>query len=489
MHHRWAWAQVAITVVVLCVLGLFGVANVTADRDGVSIGHSKLVPESGYAAAGLLYATDVFTVRQYLPLVLNGYVPPYDTLFGVQLYGTINEQAQALRTMRSAYVHWARWPIAWSAIEPTNRLPDQYVWYADASISNAYLSNLELIATIVNNPAWAATYPNGPIDKTDLSEFAQFMAAMVERYDGDGVSDAPGSPVVRYWELYNEPDAGIELNAAAGHSYWGPFGAEYAAMLCSIYPAMKAASSDVQVVLGGIAYDNFLDSGGVFVRAFLGDVLDAGGGACFDVMNFHYYPPFEPIWSAYGPGLSGKAAFLRQNYPIASKPMMVTEAGWHSADYSIYPSSPAMQARYVVKLFTQAMYADLQALTWWTWIDPGGGYAENGLLTLDLVPKVSYSVYQDAAARIGRSTFEAAVDVGSADVEAYRFMSAGSQPFYVLWSIDEFVRSVSVPLVAAQVRNMYGTPTLVVWDYSDGSIDGRIHVSVGQDPVYVEAYP
>lgn len=489
MHYRRAWTQVAITVTALCVFGLLGVVNVTAHRDGASIGYSNLLLDSGNGLADLLYATDVFTVRQYLPLVLNGYEPPYDTLFGVQLYGTISEQAQALRTMRSAYVHWARWPIAWSAIEPTNRLPDQYVWYADASISNAYLSNLELIATVVNNPTWAATYPNGPIDKADLSEFAQFMAAMVERYDGDGVSDAPGSPVVRYWELYNEPDAGIELNAKEGHSYWGPFGAEYAAMLCSIYPAMKAASPDVQVVLGGIAYDNFLDNGGAFVRAFLDDVLDAGGDACFDIMNFHYYPPFEPIWSAYGPGLSGKAAFLRQNYlPIASKPMMVTEAGWHSTSYSIYPSSPTMQARYVVKLFTQAMHADLRALTWWTWIDPGGGYAENGLLTRDLVPKVSYRAYQDAAVRIGRSTFEAAVDVGNVDVEAYRFMSASSRPFYVLWSKGE-LRSASVPLVAAQVRDMYGTPTLVVWDNDDGSIDGRIRVSVGQDPVYVEAYP
>jgi hypothetical protein len=38
------------------------------------------------------------------------------------------------------------------------------------------------------------------------NEWAVFVAAMAERYDGDGVADAPGSPVVTYYSVWNEPD-------------------------------------------------------------------------------------------------------------------------------------------------------------------------------------------------------------------------------------------------------------------------------------------
>ena len=36
----------------------------------------------------------------------------------------------------------------------------------------------------------------------------------------------------------------------------------------------------------------------LYVRSFLPDVLAAGGGAYFDVLNFHVYPAFAPNWVA-----------------------------------------------------------------------------------------------------------------------------------------------------------------------------------------------
>jgi len=315
------------------------------------------------------------------------------------------------------------------------------------------------------------------------------MGALVERYDGDGYQDAPLSPVVEYFEMYNEPDAGVEINATFGHSYWGPFGDQYAAMLCAVYPAVKAANPDAQVLLGGIAYDNFLDDqgNGAFVREFLGDVLAAGGGSCFDVMNFHYYPVFEATWAPYGPGISGKANYLRANYSLVGKPMAVTESGWHSDEYSSWPSTETMQARYVIKLFTQARNSDFLALTWWTWIDPGGGYAANGLLTGDLQPKLAYYAYQDAAERLGTAAFVASANLGHTAVQAYRFVSPESHPFYVLWSDDEVWHQVSLPFSQGQLVDMYGNVLGTVYDSDDGHVDGAITVSAGADPRYVES--
>lgn len=493
--RKMSWATCLIVVCLFGALLLFTKADCLVLIPVTPSLAQEITPEEDAfiapaTAADRLSVTSIYT--RFLPSVLNGYEPPFASVFGVQLGGPITEADIALSLLEGSRNHWARWYLSWSRIEPTNSLPADYLWGSyDLWLRNAYESNLELIVTVAGNPDWAAEYSNGPIYADKLAEFVEFVSALVERYDGDGYQDAPGSPEVRYWEFYNEPDAGIELNAEFGASYWGPFGDQYARMLCAVYPAMKAASPEAQIVLGGIAYDHFIDGqgNGAFVREFLGDVLAAGGGACFDVMNFHYYPPFEENWIAYGPGVSGKANYLRQNYNVGGKPMMVTEAGWHSETYSIYPSSPQIQARYVIQLFTQARYSNIEALTWWTWIDPGGGYGPNGLLTQTLSPKLAYYAFKDAARRLGTATPQAKLYPGDSKLEVYRFTSARQQALYIYWSRDGFNHTISLPLAKGQVVNMYGDVLYVVTDAADGRTDGWITVSAGADPLYVEAVP
>lgn len=497
MSSKQRMIPVAVSVGVL--LGLFGSFAILGGHKSISISAARTVevpqayPIRSPRFQALLASTDDMTYTLCLPAVLSGYEPPTPTVFGVQMYGGLSEGQVAFSLTQEAKVYWMRWPLGWASVEPANTSPQNYHWDSyDSSILSATHAGLYPIVTIVSNPGWAATYANGPIDKVDISEFAEFAGALAERYDGDGWEDAPGSPVVDYWEFYNEPDAGNRVAAEYGASYWGHFGAEYAQMLCAVYPAIKAANPRAQVVLGGLAYDGFEDQGGGFVREFLDDVLAAGGGECFDVMNFHYYPPFEPNWAPYGSGLSGKANYLYdklREYDFEDKPMISTEAGWHSEDYSIYPSTPEIQARYVVKLFTQSLSSRLQAMIWWTWIDPGGGYGPNGLLTEDLQPKPAYFAYQAAATRLGPATFEEIWTSGDPGVEGYRFSSRTREPLHVLWANDEATHTVSLPLSQARLVNMYGETISSVSDTDDGMEDGQIQVSVGPNPVYVESQP
>ncbi|MBN1246138.1 MAG: hypothetical protein JXC32_00680, partial [Anaerolineae bacterium] len=376
--------------------------------------------------------------------------------------------------------------------EPENVTPDQYDWTAaDTDILNAVRSGHKLIVTIVSNPSWAATIQQGPIDKVPLSEYVQFVQALIERYDGDGNMDAPGSPVVRHWEFYNEPDSVNSLAAEEGHGgFWGDYGAEYAAMLCAVYPAAKAAHPATHVVFGGIAYDLFVDQGGSFNRQFLDDVLGAGGGNCFDVMNFHYYPLFAATWDPYGYGLIGKTAYLRNkltNYGAGGKPFVVTEAGWHSDYYSdAAPGSDQIQSQYVVKLFTQASAAGLDSLAWWTWMDPSGGWwGANGLLTTEREPKVSFGVYQYAAQTIGQAGF-LRVYPTPAGVEGYEFMSARQTRLYVFWARDGQPHALDLPASLVTVTSMYGDLIGQVSDGADGRTDGWVRFTVAEDPIYVE---
>src|SRR5690606_37440919 len=113
---------------------------------------------------------------------------------------------------------------------------------------------------------------------------------------------------VKHWELYNEPDAGSGPEGGG----WGFNANRYAQMLQAVYPAVKAADSEAQIVFGGLAYDNFVTGPGtgIFVRDFLDKVLDAGGGDYFDVINFHYYPfnNYRRNWTeSQSSGLIGKA--------------------------------------------------------------------------------------------------------------------------------------------------------------------------------------
>jgi len=467
----------------LCLTVLF--LSFGSSSDALAIAREIPFPKSGVS-------TEQITRTVFLPIVFSNYESPVPTIFGVQMYGSLTAPSAGLTHTRDARVWWVRWPMAWSAIEPTDTIPENYNFaYYDANILAAHQAGLHLIVTILSNPRWAATYANGPIDKVDIGEFAEFMDTVAERYDGDGWEDAPGSPVVDYWEFYNEPDAGDRLRAEYGASYWGHFGAEYARMLCAVYPVIKAANPRAQVALGGLAYDAFEDQGGGFVREFLDDVLKAGGGNCFDLMNFHYYPPFAPNWAPYGPGLSGKANYLKDKlaqYGFASKPMICTEAGWHSDDYAQFPSTPEIQSRYVVKLFAQSLASRLQLTIWWTWIDPGSYYGANGLLTQSLERKPAFYAYRVAAYWLGRSSFQrvlTASELGSNALEGYLLTWADGRPLYVLWSNDDQTRAIRLPAAQAQVLNMYGDTIGLVNDGDDGQRDGRIQVNVGPNPIYV----
>lgn len=426
----------------------------------------------------------------YFPVVAHQRAT-LESLFGIQVYGQLDTSQAGLDLANQANVSWLRTQISWAAVEPVNVDPPEYRFeQSDRSLLGAVQHGIRPIATLLDNPSWAATYRNGPVDISDLEAFGRFVGAAVERYDGDGVDDAPGSPQVRYWEFYNEPDSGDLLRAEYGQGYWGNYGAEYAQMLCIAHWYAKAANPDAQIVFGGVAHDWFQSDGGPFVESFVEDALAAGAGKCFDVMNFHYYPVFASRWQSYGNGIAGKAAYFRgllAQYGLGNKPLMCTEAGWHSDTDGLWPSSLQKQAEFAVQLFAQAKAARLLVNIWWTWMDPGSTVGSYGLLAQDGSPKLSYYAYQLAASKIGKATFSrtlSAQELGGASLEGYAF--SGTPLLYVLWSNDTAVHNVRLTAAKVRVIDVYGKVISTLTDAQDGVVDGRVTVPVGSAPVYVE---
>jgi len=417
-----------------------------------------------------------------LPLVLKktGSATP----FGVQLFAV---DPDIVAKSSEVGAGWVRVPFYWAQVEPVNTTPEHYQWPSDFEARLADLSarNIQVILTLGANPWWAATYAGGPIDKVDIGELVQFMEAAVARY-----GKAPYS--IKHWEFYNEPDNGDEFYGERGYGFFGTQPKAYVDTLSAVYRPMKAVDPAVQIVFGGIAYDNWIPEG-PFVQDFLDRVLAEGGGAYFDVMNFHYYPAFRDVWDPYGNGIIGKVTFLQRKLAAygVDKPFVCTEAGFWSD--SAHGGSNENQSRYVVQVLTRSMAAEMRALTWFWFIDEVHlGSRKYGLLNPDLSPKPAYFAYQTFSGRMSWVDYVRALAPGkdgSDQIEGYEFDARFSPDRIVVgWTTDGAPHVLMLETSQANVMDKFGGENTVL-DGDDGTIDGRVHVSIGPSPVYVTFEP
>jgi hypothetical protein len=444
----------------------------------------------------------------YLPLMVKNFDGTLGTpIFGLQVYGGTTANSLHYPYILESNASWLRVPVEWHSAEPNDATPAVYTWGPIDSLLAAArpdTADMNIVATIDVAPTWVTSAASGPIPVQYLDDFADFVGAIVERFDGDGFADAPGSPVVLYWEFYNEPDNNSDIQGNPNYTpptHWGDHGAAYANMLMTVYPVIKAANPQAKVVLGGLAMDWFEDVGGPFVESFLPDVLAAGGGNYFDVMNFHSYPAFNSNWTDNeGPGLLEKTDHIRTLLQNAgyNKPIIVTEAGWFSNERpgSAMTGSPEIQSRYVVKLFTQSMAADLELMIWWLLVDSPFPYPfMNGLITNDPVPvkKMAFGVYQDVVAKLSTAHFVRSLSInemGHSLMEAYEFRDeVYNRTLYVAW-LNPVATTETVPLLLpanqAIVRDSLTGFAIFIQDSNDGIVDGRITVQVSATPIYVE---
>jgi len=202
---------------------------------------------------------------------------------------TLSSRAQAIG------VRWMRLELPWPPIHDD---PAYWQPHYDQRFAKLAADGFGIIAILFTTPEshstqacrdWAdahgtTRYLCPPANPQD---FAAFAAAMAERYDGDGYQDAPGSPRIAYWEIWNEPDQpGTWLPA--------PDALAYKNLLCASYTAIKLADPTAGVLVGGLT-----DWDTIGLNNFLNKVVNYGGFPCFDVVSYHPFflghPPDEPV--------------------------------------------------------------------------------------------------------------------------------------------------------------------------------------------------
>ncbi len=447
------------------------------------------------------------TFTTHLPIITNNAAPvPYPGFFGIQVYGATTPATQFHNELLESGAQTIRNFVPWQTVEPVDTDPANFDWSDPDGrlyVARSDKSDLEIILTLEGNPDWAAPGIHRPLFDDAYDDFSEFVTALVERYDGDGIDDAPGSPVMKYLELYNEPDNRSSTTSNSGS--WGSDPDKYALMLSKAYAAAKAANPNIKIAFGGIAYDFNSQPDDPFVKDFFPDVLDHlrdgnySCGYCFDAMNVHGYPAFNGNWTTkQGPGLYEKIEAVRDvlaGHGLRDMEMIITETGWHSnTTPNVGFSDEEIQARYVTELMVESRAANVSMMTWWMLYDLPDYPFDNGLVSLTNQKKKAFTAFQYSIEALRMTEPDGILsdsETGNELMAVYKFSYAHTDnELYVAW-MNPVESTVSETLVidgsAASITNIYGDSVrAVVMDEDDGVRDGRVSIQVTAQPVYLE---
>lgn len=455
---------------------------------------------------------------------------PSASPFGVDMSATGITEAGGISQIPEAGIEWVRVAMGWSFVEGQGALPPDspvYNWNTyDTWVANATVAGVVPIM-IVGYPIPELYRASGWEDANcgllsddGLDRFRDFLAAAAERYDGDGVDDAPGSPVVKYWELGNEPDSATTDGSHFGLCY-GDYPDNYAELLRTAWSVLhNEPGREVYLVFGGTASEdccgfniNFLDN----VFDYIQNHPLSDGEEYFDVMNFHAYSSFVGRMTGGSyvynpPSIITKANMVRDKLAAHSsphlrdKPLMLTEAGRRDTSDQVawgQPGTDERQSRYVPQLYVRSMAAGLQATTWFAAkdLDLGGTIFGYGLLDINNNPKQSYWAYKTLTEELDGYMYAAArTDSVSwpSPIEGHVFANGSGGEKWVVFIPPQnagATQSMSFPFSKVKVVDYDKFNSL----YPDGSGDpsktrvlcgdGGVDVTITEDPIYVQPDP
>ncbi len=443
---------------------------------------------------------------------------PQAPLFGVGVDHLTT--AGGLDQVAAANISWTRLPgVQWSTVEAS---PGTYNWSVladlETDLKNGSSDGFKVVLLVHSTPEWArkdgGTGPwCGPIAEAKLPDFAKFMKALVARY-----SVAPYN--VKYWEIWNEEDtpygtgdAGFGCWGDSSDAYFG--GGYYAEMLKAVYPQIKAADPQAQVLIGGLLLGcdprGGCAAGTSLPSMFLEGILRNNGGPYFDGVSFHsydyyygglgeYYSPYWlsassstlPSWPStlptpthFGPVFIAKAQFINSllsQYGVTGKYLMNTESalicGKTGQEAPCVTDDMAYtKAYYIAQAYAAAIAQGLRANIWYSAL----GWRASGLLNGDLSPQPAYTAFKFATSELANAAYAGNIvsaDLGGVSgVMGYKFQR-GSRRVWIVWSLDGSTHSITLP----------GVP-VAAWDALGNSVTKAATMDVTLNPLYLEWNP
>ncbi len=434
----------------------------------------------------------------FLPLVLKRF--PTMSVFGAEMIQI--DSAGGLDRLASTGADWVRRnAVLWSDVEPTQGTRN---WSAPSIVSldqeliNAANQAITPILIVRSTPTWAQVPTGsscGPVAQTAFGPFANFMQDLVARY-----SAAPYN--VKYWEIWNEPDADQSLPGDNPYGCWGDRndsyygGRDYGKMLQLVYPQIKSADPQAQVLVGGLLLNCQPNGGCVHaqesdvIAKFLQGILVGGGGPYFDGVSFHAYDVYwyqvgqygvtrwNSAWNTTGPTVIAKSNFVKSvltSYGVPSKFLMNTETGLlclppnNNPDYCNNNADfETTKAYYVAQVYPAAIAQGLKANIWFSMY----GWQNSGLLDSNGNPLPAYTAFLFASQELKGTRFSR--DLSYTGVKGYE-LDREDIKIWVLWSLDGSSHTIALPGVPSGEYHVDGTP-----------ISPNASLTVTLEPVYLE---
>jgi LysM repeat protein len=191
--------------------------------------------------------------------------------YGIQVHLPGQNMAGVVSNAQSLGVEWVKQQIEWKVYEPSR---GNIEWATLDEMVNALNGGgFKILFSVAKAPAWArATLEeNGP--PADYADYANFVAALAERYKGK----------VQAYEIWNEQNLRREWNTGQPLS-----AASYVQLLSKAYVAIKAKDPSAIVVSGGLAPTG-LDDGfnAINDRTYLSQMYAAGLKSVSDAVGAH----------------------------------------------------------------------------------------------------------------------------------------------------------------------------------------------------------
>jgi hypothetical protein len=401
--------------------------------------------------------------------------------------------------------------MAWDFVEKNKGV---YDWTKTDEIAlKLSQNNFTIIWTTKSFNKWDqnAQNPSGNLKMPkDMTAYTDFISAAVERYDGDKINDAPGSPVVNYWQIENEVDG----------NFWDDTPANYATVLKESYESIKKGNPNAKILISGISVPGGFYS---FHKSVL-DELSKYQGTYFDVLDVHWYESagdykMHPI------GNYALADFLTdlnsnlESSRYGNVGIWFTETGTYSGSHvkdMLGNTKPAqselIQASELLKRYVYFTSHGVEKIFWhhmqegtsaagYDGYFSNVGLIYNGQGSDDLgsgVKKLAYYSYKKMVEVLEGSDWKNIATVREQDgIYIYKFTKQGT-PVWVAWNDSSVTRTITISDIDSnRVKATEAVPKYEsgkeVTDYTTAFqtdtlvvTNSAVTLTLGQRPVFVE---
>ncbi|HAS55299.1 MAG: hypothetical protein A2X56_15195 [Nitrospirae bacterium GWC2_57_13] len=408
--------------------------------------------------------------------------------------------------------------LIWDVIEKEKGV---YDWTASDKVLGAgYAAGANLFVVVgAQNRLEGTPLGTGTLPK-HMDWYLQFLQNAVERYDGDGIDDAPGSPRIDVVQIENELD---------GIAFWQDTPENYALLLKKSYQAVKQAAPDMKVAIGGVATPAGFYRFYKPVLAELDRIKDNPGDQYFDIFDFHWSGQFlgDDDYAAISlpAGTYEMRAFasnIRSELDAigyTSVPFYITEM----SDYSDTPEgytnhTEAYHAAAIMKRYIYALTAGIDKIFWAQIFEEhsaGGivnGYFDHvGLINNPLNDgqshkKLAYYTYKKMVEMLEGSEWKSIQIVQeSGDAHIYKLTRNGRSVYVAWWDYLNDPAYTSGMTKQVEITEVQGSAAVIteaipmfssgeeVTDYTTafrtetlGISNGTTTLNLGENPVFVE---